>query len=121
MFILPKDGGLDHPFVGGADPGGARTDGRFAVRQGRHANHHTGGHAVRRLDAGTVDADLAGAAQLFNCALGHMREAAAQPLVKALFALIHSHGQLLDGHRAAFIRATPSATAARERATEPPT
>ncbi len=100
VLVLPKHAGLDHLRIRGRDafgPVGRRGGG---VGQGGDADGLAGGDPVACLGPRAVDAQLAGAAQLFHRALRHLRKAALQPAVKALLALVLGHGDHLDGGHA---------------------
>ena len=118
MVVLPQHGGLDHLGIGGGHALDARLRHGRGVRQGRHAHGLAGGDAVGRLDPRRIDADLPGAAQLFNRDLVQLRKAAAQPFIKALFAFVFRDGEELDGHAKLRARARPAAMAARDKRTE---
>ena len=121
VFVLEQHRRLDHPGIGGRDTLDPGFKSGGGVGQGGDPDHLPRQNPVRGLDPGTVDPNLAGAAQLFDGNLVQLRKAAAQPFVEALFAFILGHGQGLDGHWMPLASATPSATAIRERATVPRT
>ncbi len=76
--------------------GGGRK--RRAIRQGRDAHGLAGLQMGRGLDALAVDADLPGAAELFERALGEAREVTAQPAVEADVGLVGGDFAGGDGH-----------------------
>ena len=122
MLVLPQDGILNHPGVGLCHTAFDRL-GCFAHRQGRHPDFHARHHAVRGLYPPAIHTHLTGAAHLFDSALSDVREAALEPAVKTLLALVPGHGQHLDGTHANHSRVSdmPSASAVIEAATEPTT
>ena len=93
MLIAPQDRVLNHLFILIRDRRGALRDlnecfHRGCIGQGRDADLLARLDPGRALDATSVDANLPGAAQLFDSPLRQLRKALFHPAIKTLIALV---------------------------------
>ena len=123
MVVLPQHRRLNHPRVVTRDTHLALRRGGVGFRQGRHPDLRPRPDPGGGLDPTAIDADLPGAAHLFDRALGDLRKALLQPAVETAFALGLGHGQGAQAAhaRTARISATPVISARIDTTTESPT
>lgn len=121
MLILPKHRALDHLFIGIGNARGLVPRQRGAgIGQGRHAHLLPGLDPRGRLDATAIDAQLARAAHLLDCALTQLRKAFLQPAVQPLTTVIFidPDGLHMAHDQIPLPIASPAITAASDRMTE---
>ncbi len=123
VLVLPDHRLLDHLGIRLGDPGAGHGSGRRRVGQGRDADLLPGLDPGIGAHPAAIDAQLSGAAHLFDSALRKLRKFLFQPAVEALIAVIRAHAKGL--HRAhvqiPLPMARPAITAASDSSTDPAT